>query len=118
MSNLQYPQDIITELASIRAQAEQGVKVLAEAEIKLVTLTLEAERKEFLAFLDAGGTVKDREAIAGLESLDARQAAELAKVEVSRVKTKLKLLTEAQMAVQTSARMIEIQWKTAGVGER
>ena len=118
MSEIQYPQDVIRELASLRAQAEQGVKVLAEAETRQVMLTLEAERKEFLAFLEAGGTVKDREAIAGLESLEARQAAELAKVEVSRIKTKLRQLSEAQMAVQTSGRMVELQWKTAGVGER
>ena len=115
---IEYPIDVIRELSSLRAQAEKGVSVLAEAETKQVRLALDAERAEALAFLEAQGTVADRQAVAKLASTDAREAAELAKVEVNRVKTKLKQLTEAQMAVQTSARMVELQWKTAGVGER
>lgn len=118
MSEIQYPADVIRELASLRNQAEKGVEVLAEVETKYVMLSLDAEKVEALAFMNAMGTVADRTAIAKIESLDARQAAELAKVELNRVKTKLKHLTDAQMAVQTSGRMVELQWRTAGVGER
>jgi hypothetical protein len=115
---IEYPLDVIRELSSLRQQAEKGVQVLAEAEAKQVQLTLAAEREEALAFLEAQGTVADRQAVAKLASISAREAAELAKVEVNRIKTKLKQLSEAQMAVQTSGRMVELQWKTAGVGER
>ena len=112
---IENPQDVLTELANLRNQAEHGVQVLADAETKLVMLTLDAERAEMSAFLGSQGTVADRQAIAKLQAIDARQAAELAKVEVTRIKTKLKQLTEAQMGVQTSARMIELEWKNAGV---
>jgi hypothetical protein len=112
---IEYPADVVRELLNLRQQSEKGVGVLAEAEAKQVQLALAAEREEALAFLDAQGTVADRQAVAKLASIDAREAAELAKVEVNRIKTKLKQLSEAQMAVQTSARMIELQWKTAGV---
>lgn len=115
---IEYPADVVRALADLRAQSEQGVKVLAEAETKQVKLELEAERVEFTAFLNAGGTVADRNAMAKLESLSAREAAELARIEVTRIKTKLKQLSEAMMSVQTTARMVELQWKTAGVGER
>ncbi len=118
MSEIEYPADVVRELANLREQAERGVKVLAEVEEKWVRLSFEAERLEALTFIEAMGTVADRQAIAKLESLEARQTAELAKVEVNRVKAKLKQLTEAQMAVQTSGRMVELQWKTAGIGER
>lgn len=118
MSDIQYPADVVRELSALRDQAERGVVVLAEAEQKYVRLSFEAERLEALTFLEAAGTVADRQAIAKIESLEARQAAELAKVEVNRVKSKLKQLSEAQMAVQTSGRMVELQWKTAGIGER
>jgi hypothetical protein len=110
---IEYPQDVIKELASLRAQSEKGVAILAEAEIKHVTLDLQAEKVEALAFLEAQGTVADRNAIAKLKSLEARQEAELAKVEVNRVKTKLRQLSEATMATQTASRMIELQWRTS-----
>ena len=115
---IEYPADVIRELAELRSMAEKGVQVLAEAEQKHVALALEAERLEAVSFLEAQGTVADRQAMAKLNSAKAREAAELAKVEVNRVKTKLKQLSEAMMSVQTSARMVELQWKTAGVGER
>lgn len=107
------PGAVISELASLRQQSEKGVSVLAEAEIKYVHLTLEAERSEFIAFLDSSGTVADRQAMAKLASLESRQAAELAKVEVTRIKTKLKQLSEAMMSVQTSARMVELEWRVS-----
>jgi hypothetical protein len=110
---LEFPADVIRELNAIREQAEKGVQVLADAEERLVHLVLEAERLEAIAFLNAVGTVAEREARATLASLEAREAAELAKVEVNRVKTKMKQLSESQMAVQTSARMIELQFRTA-----
>lgn len=109
---IENPADVIRELNNLRQQAEKGVQVLADAEEKQVRLALDAERLEALSFLEAQGTVADRQAIAKVNTIEARQAAELAKVEVNRVKTKLKQLSEAQMAVQTSARMVELEWKT------
>lgn len=115
---IEYPQDVIRELAALRAQAEKGISILAEAERKHVTLSLEADRIEALAYLEAGGSIPERQAVSKLKALEATEAAELARVEVNRVKLKLKSLSEAQMNVQTQARMVELQWKTAGVGER
>jgi hypothetical protein len=112
VSSIEFPLDVIRELAQIREQAEKGVQVLADAETKYVQLQLEAERVEALAFLSAEGAMDLRKHQATLASMEARQAAELAKVEVNRVKTKLKQLSESQMGIQTSARMIELQFKT------
>ncbi len=115
---IEYPADVIRELASIREQSAKGVALLADAEKKAITLDLEAERQEMLAFLDAQGTVADRQAVSKLKSIETREAAELAKAEVQRIKTKLRHLSEALNATQTAGKMIELQWKTAGVGER
>lgn len=116
MTSIDTPGDILRELNSIREMAEKGVTYLAEAEQKFVRLESEADRIESLAFLECQGSVADRTHIARLKSLEARQDAELAKVEVSRVKLKLKQLSEAQMNIQTQARMIELDWKTVGHG--
>lgn len=115
---IETPLDVISELARIRAESERGIGYLAEVEQRLVVAELAADRAEAFALLEAEGTIAIREAIAKIKSEPEREAAALAKVEVNRVKLKLKHLTESMMAVQTSARMIEIQWKTAGVGER
>ena len=118
MTEIVSPADVVRELARIRHESEKGIGYLAEVEQKAVHLDLEADRQEAVALLQAQGTVVDRQAIAKLESQPAREAAALAKVEVNRVKLKLKHLSEAMMATQTAARMVELQWRTAGVGER
>lgn len=118
MTEINYPGDVNRELANLRTQAETGIEYLADAETKLVKLSLEADKVEALAYLEAGGSIPERQAVAKLKALEAKEAAELAKVEVNRVKLKLKHLSEAQMNVQTQARMVELQWRTAGVVER
>lgn len=115
---IEYPADVIRELATLRATSEKGIGLLAEAEEKLVRLELEADKQESLVFLEAQGTVADRNAIAKIKSEDARLDAELARIEVNRIKLKLRHLSEAMNATQTAGKMIELQWKTAGVGER
>lgn len=117
-TNIVTPQDVIHALADIRQQSERGVAVLEEAQKELVRLDGEAARAEYEAFLAAEGTVADRTAISRLRGAEARTAAELQKVRVDYIKTKLKQLSEATMAVQTSARMVELGWRTAGIGER
>lgn len=102
----------------IRRQSEKGVQLLADAEQKLLKLELDAERIEATALLDAQGTVVDRQSLAKLASYEAREAAGLARVEVNRIKTKLKHLSESMMAVMHAGKMVEITYKTAGIGER
>jgi len=109
---IETPADVVRELAEIRAQSEKGVAYLAEIEEKYVRLDSEANKLELSEFLDAQGTVADRQAIAKLRADDLRFEAELARVEMNRVKNKLKHLSEAQMSVQTQARMVELEWKS------
>lgn len=118
MTNIVTPQDVVSELARIRAESEKGLSLLKDAQNRYVELELAAERIEDEAILEAKGTVKDKEAIARLQAADARLEAEMAKVQVDYIKTKLRHLSESMMAVQTSARMVELGWKTAGIGER
>lgn len=110
---------VIAELAELRRRADEGIDILFAAEEKLVRLQLAAEKAEASAFLNAEAkTIAEREAIAKLLSADIREEAELAKVTVTRVKTKLRQLSEAMTATQTSARMVELTYRTAGFGER
>ena len=116
--NLQTPDSVIGELVAIRAEASKGADALYRAEVKLAEAMLAADKKEASALIAAEGTVVDRQAIAKLKSADERLAADIAKAEMNRVKTKLKILSEQQMSVQTEARMVEMLYRTAGAGER
>jgi hypothetical protein len=117
LTEINYPGDVNRELSALRTQAEAGINYLADKEKEYVKLSLEADRIEALTYLEAGGSIPERTAVAKLKAMDAKEAAELCKVEVNRIKLKLKHLSESQMNIQTQARMVELQWRTAGIKE-
>lgn len=116
MTEIVTPDQIIKALAELRAEADRGIDAQYHAEIELSQKQLEADRIEAAAFLRINGLVADRQALAKLESSEARAEAELAKAKYNRVKTKLQQLTQAQSAIQTQARMVEITYTQAGFG--
>jgi hypothetical protein len=103
---------------AIRQQSEKGVALLAEAEQKHLELSMKAEKVELQALIEAKGTVVDRQAVSKLASQKMRFEAELAKIEMTRIKSKLKQLSESMMAVMAAGKMVEVTYKTAGIGER
>lgn len=118
MTSISTPDNIIEGLVDIRAQAEAGIKAQYDAEVKMANLQLEADKVEALALINAEGSVAHKEAIAKLKSAEARLEADIARAEYQRIKTKLRHLELAQSSLQTQARMVEITWRTAGIGER
>jgi hypothetical protein len=112
---IETPGDVIQELLAIRSESERGLKLLGVTEKRLIEAVTAADRAEASALLEAQGTVADRQAVALLKSETERHAAELVRAELNYIKAKLKHLSESMMAVQTSARMVELQWKTSGI---
>ena len=111
MTTIVTPDAVIEALNACRAEAEKGIQAQYEAELQMSHATLEAERLEAQAFIDATGTVADRVALAKLASAEAKASAEIAKARYNRVRTKLKQLELTQTALQTQARMVEITWR-------
>lgn len=118
MNNIATPDQVIEQLASLRAEAERGIAAQYEAEVKLARLQLEADKIEALAIIHADGNVAHKQAIAKIKSADARLEAEIARAEYQRIRTKLRHIELAQSSLQTQARMVEVTWRTAGIGER
>lgn len=112
MTEIQTPHDVVRELARVRDEADRGVKLLQSEANELVRLEAVADRIEYSAYLEAKGTINDRQAISRLQAEEARTAAELQKVKVDYIKQKLRQLSESTMAIQTSARMVELDWRT------
>ena len=115
LSDFQTPDSIIGDLVAIRVEAGKGVDALFAAENDLIQAELAYDRAYSQALLNAQGTVVDRQALAVLGSIGEREACDIAKAVVSRVKTKLRVLSEQQMSVQTQGRMVELTWKTSGL---
>lgn len=112
------PDSIISELVEIRAEAAKGVDALHNAEIKLAEASLAADTAEAKALLEAEGNVAERQAHAKIISADAKFQADVARAEYNRVRTKMKILEQSQMSVQSQARMVELMYRSAGMGER
>ena len=108
---METPKEVIKELEKIRNQSEQGIALLAEAEVKYLELASAADRVEATELLSAQGTIVDRQAVAKLKAMDVRFQADLAKVELNRIKAKIRHLSESQMAVMAAGKLIQMEWR-------
>jgi hypothetical protein len=108
---METPKEVIKELERIRNQSEQGIALLAEAEVKYLELASAADRVEATELLSAQGTIVDRQAVAKLKAMDVRFEADLAKVELNRIKAKIRHLSESQMAVMAAGKLIQMEWR-------
>lgn len=111
----QTPDSIIRDLVNLRQESAKGVDALFAAEEEVARLRIEYDTARSRALLDAKGTVVDREALACLATEDLKLRLDIAVAKLSRVKTKLKILQDAQTSIQTQARMVELTYKTANL---
>lgn len=108
------PSNVISELQRIQSELERAPEALFLAETKLAEAENQLDKVESLAMLRCeAGTIAEKQAVAKLESSDARLERDLARAEVNRVKTKLKILESASMATAVIARQVELMWKTS-----
>jgi len=108
---METPKQVIRELEKIRLQSEQGISLLAEAEVKYLELASAADKIEATELLSAQGTIVDRQAVAKLKAMDSRFEADLARAELNRIKAKIRHLSESQMAVMAAGKLIQIEWR-------
>lgn len=116
MDNLATPDSIIGELEHIRAEAAKGGKAQYDAEIKWAKAQLELETATAKALLSSQGTAQERDATAKIMTGEERWNEKLTKAEYNRVKTKIDILKQAQMSVQTQSKMVELMYHSAGKG--
>jgi hypothetical protein len=106
------PMGVVAELRHIQTEVQRGITALYDSECKLADTENAYERELQLSFMNAQGTVADRQAISRLQASEKRLLADLAKAEFNRVKAKLKALEMAQMSLQTQSRLIETELRT------
>lgn len=102
-------QEIQRQLADLIAENQKGATALFESERALAEAEYDLDLVEQKAFLKAQGTVRDREALARLESADKRLQRDLRRAEHNRIKVKIRTIESALMAVATQAKLIQAE---------
>lgn len=105
------PSEIVKGLQELTAMTRKGVEALFEAEIELAEAERNLDLAESKAFMEAQGTVADRQALAKLESADARFERDVCRAKVNRVRTKLKGLEGEIMAQATMSKIMQAEMK-------
>jgi hypothetical protein len=107
------PGQIVNELQRITQAMDKGASALYDAECRLADADAAYDKAVSLAFINNDGTVADRQAVAKLQSVDAKLKADLARAEFNRVKTKMKTLSDQATMLAVMSRNVETMWKHA-----
>jgi len=105
------PSQIMSELEELTRLNKKGIDALYEAEERLAQCERTLDLTAAQAFLEAQGTVADRQALARLEAADARYDRDIAKAQVTRVKTKMRGIEQEIMSVATRAKMLQAEMR-------
>ena len=107
------PDTVNGEIQRIIAESAKAPQAIFEAEKKLAEAEFAFERHKALAFMNAEGTVADREALSKFEASELRLAADIAKAELNRIRAKTKQLSEAGILTATLAKSVEMTYRNA-----
>lgn len=105
------PSEIARQIAELTAENSKGYEALYAADVELAEAEHTLDTVEAKAFIRAQGTVADRQALARLESSQARLDRDLAKAKANRIKTKIKAIESALMASATQAKLMQSEMK-------
>lgn len=105
------PDQVIAKLNELIQTGEKGINALYDAEIKVADRDLVYEKAYQSAFLEAQGTVADRTAIARLKTADLQFELDMAKVELNRVKAKIKQISDAGTLTAVIAKQVELTFR-------
>ena len=102
-------QDLQQQIAELIQENKKGTNALFEAERALAEAEYELDTIEQKAFIKSQGTVADRNALSRLEAAEARLQRDLRKAEMNRIKTKIKGIETALMALGTQVKLMGVE---------
>lgn len=102
-------QEIQTQIAELILENQKGTNALFEAERRLAEAEYELDTVEQTAYIKAQGTVADRTALARLEAAQSRLQRDLRRAELNRIKTKIKGIETALMALGTQVKLMNVE---------
>lgn len=99
--------EIQRQLAELIQENSRGSTALFDAEKALAEAEYALDTAEQKSYIKAQGTVRDREAIAKLESADLRLQRDLRKAELNRIRQKIRAIETASMVLATQAKLMQ-----------
>ena len=105
------PSEIAVSLSELTQTNKEGVGALYEAEVNLAGAELALDKAEASAFIHAAGSVAERQAQAKLASAELRFERDLAKAQVTRIRTKIRQIESELMAQATMAKIMQAEMK-------
>ena len=98
------------EIQRIIAESSKAPQAIFEAEKKLAEAEFAFEREKALAFMNAEGTVADREALSKFQASELRLVADVARAELNRIRAKTKQLSEAGILMATLSKSVQVTY--------
>lgn len=105
------PSEIARELMELTQTNRKGVDALYEAETVLARAEADLDKAEANAFIQASGSVAERQALSKLEVSQLRFKRDLAKAQVNRVRQKIRAIESEIMAQATIAKLMQAEMK-------
>lgn len=105
------PSTVIEALQELTATNRKGVEALYEAETVLAEAEHRLDTRQAQSFINATGSVAERNAQATLDAADAKLDRDLAKAQVSRVRMKLRVIESEIMAQATMAKLLQAEMR-------
>ena len=101
--------EIQEQIAELILENQKGTNALFEAERALAAAEYVLDTVEQKAYIKAQGTVADRTALARLEAAESRLQRDLRRAELNRIKTKIKGIETALMALGTQVKLMNVE---------
>ena len=105
------PSQIAKDLLELTQTNRKGVEALYEAEIDLARAESDLDQAEAHAFIQAAGSVAERQAITKLACSELRFERDVAKAKVNRVRVKMRSIESELMAIATAAKVMQAEMK-------
>lgn len=102
---------MIQELNRLKTESERGISALYDAEVKVADRDLAYTLEYNSAFLEATGTIADREALAKRATAEVKFDLDMAKIELNRIKAKIKQISDAGTLTAVIAKQVELTYK-------
>lgn len=117
MTDIKTPDSLVRDLEQVRNHAAQGAIELRKAEAAYLEAKRMHDREYALAYKRASGPVEDRKQQATIDADSFAQAMDDAQIVLNYVKAQARSLDSQQSNLQTQARLVEITYRLAGVGQ-
>ncbi|MFB9776162.1 hypothetical protein [Brevibacterium otitidis] len=111
------PDSIIRELSEVRTNVARNAQIVRDYESAAMEAQRQLDHEFALAYKRASGSIEDRKQQAVIDTESFAHARDDTKIALNYAKARARGFESELSNLQTQARMVELTYKMAGVGE-